>query len=82
MATAGDVCDTEPLPEDYPLRDLAIAYLTLHHAGGVMASVERILNWLIDDIEAHLQGRPQKYRLTEAMVSSRMREVSAPVDRL
>ena len=70
MFAAIDVFDQEPLPKNHPLRKLPNAYLTPHRSGGVMASVERILTYLIDDLEAHLAGRPRKYALTEAMVPS------------
>lgn len=68
LFAALDVFDQEPLPADHPLRSLTNAYLTPHRAGGIMASVERILNGLIDDMEAHFAGRPRLHALTEAMV--------------
>jgi phosphoglycerate dehydrogenase-like enzyme len=70
MFAAVDVFDQEPLAKNHPLRKLPNAYLTPHRAGGVMASVERILTYLIDDLEAHLAGKPRKYALTEAMVGA------------
>lgn len=70
LFAAIDVFDQEPLPKNHPLRKLPNAYLTPHRAGGVMASVERILNWMIDDLQAHLEGRPRSYPLTEAMIPS------------
>jgi phosphoglycerate dehydrogenase-like enzyme len=63
-----DVFDSEPLAKNHPLRKLPNAYLTPHRAGGVMESVQRILTWLIDDIEAHLAGRSRQYALTEQMI--------------
>lgn len=68
MWAAIDVFDTEPLPADHPLRSLSNAYLTPHRAGGVMESVQRILNWLIDDLEAHLTGRERRFALSEQMI--------------
>lgn len=68
LSAAVDVFDREPLPPDHPLRTLPNAYLTPHRAGGVMESVERILGWLVDDLEAHLAGRPRQHALVEAMV--------------
>lgn len=70
LSAAIDVFDQEPLPADSPLRGLPNAYLTPHRAGGLIVSVQRILNWLIDDLEAFLAGRERKYALTEAMLPS------------
>jgi phosphoglycerate dehydrogenase-like enzyme len=65
-----DVFDTEPLEADHPLRKLPNAFLTPHRAGGIMASVERALDWLANDLEAFQQGRPLKYAVTERMLAS------------
>lgn len=70
VLAAIDVFDKEPLPADHPLRALPNAYLTPHRGGGVMESVQRILTWLIDDIEAFLAGRPRQYPLTERMLNA------------
>jgi phosphoglycerate dehydrogenase-like enzyme len=68
LFAAIDVFDTEPLPRTHPLRRLPGAYLTPHRAGGVMESVHRTIQWLIDDIEAHLANRQRRHALTEAML--------------
>jgi phosphoglycerate dehydrogenase-like enzyme len=68
LFAALDVFDKEPLDKNSPLRKMPNAWLTPHRAGGVMESVQRILNWLIDDLEAHLAGEARKYPLTEQMV--------------
>lgn len=65
-----DVFDREPLAADHPLRRLPNAYLTPHRAGGVMESVDRVLSWLVDDLEAHLAGRPRQHALTEAIIAA------------
>jgi phosphoglycerate dehydrogenase-like enzyme len=70
MFAALDVFDHEPLETDSPLRTLSNAYLTPHRAGGLLSSVERIVSWLVDDLEAHLQHHPRKYALTERMIPS------------
>jgi phosphoglycerate dehydrogenase-like enzyme len=70
LFAAIDVFDQEPLPVDSPLRNLPGLCLTPHRAGGLIASVMRNINWLIDDFEAHLKGEPRKYVLTEAMIPS------------
>jgi len=33
-----------------------------------MESVQRVIGWLIDDLENHLAGRPRQYALTERML--------------
>jgi phosphoglycerate dehydrogenase-like enzyme len=58
------------LPADSPLRSLPNTYLTPHAAGGIMESLERSLTWLADDLEAHLNGQPRKYAVTEKMLVS------------
>jgi phosphoglycerate dehydrogenase-like enzyme len=70
LAAAVDVFDQEPLPAGHPLRTLPNAFLTPHRAGGLQSSVVRIIAWLVDDLEAHLAGRPRRYPLVEAMVPS------------
>lgn len=70
LSAALDVFDAEPLAADSPLRALPNAYLTPHRAGGVLASVERVVGWLVDDLEAVREGRPRRHPLTEAMLPS------------
>ncbi len=70
IQAALDVFDQEPLPADHPLRACANAYLTPHRAGGIMISNERILNYLIDDLDNVVNGRPQKFAVTERMISA------------
>lgn len=69
LIAAMDVFDTEPLPPDSPLRNVPNLHLTPHRAGGVMESVQRTLDWLIDDLDAVMAGRPQKHPLTQRMIS-------------
>jgi phosphoglycerate dehydrogenase-like enzyme len=63
-----DVFDEEPLPRQAELRRQPHAFLTPHRAGGTLASVERIIGWLADDLENHLAGRPLKHAVTEATI--------------
>ena len=70
LSAALDVFDREPLEEDSILRSLPDVYLTPHRAGGTMASVQRILGWLVDDLEAVREGRARRHSLTEAMLPS------------
>lgn len=60
-----DVFDQEPLPADHPLRDCANAWLTPHRAGGILASGNRILDLLIEDLLAASAGRPLAHGLTQ-----------------
>lgn len=70
IRAAVDVFDQEPLPADHPLRRLPNAYLTPHRGGGLIESVQRILTWLIDDMEAFMQGRERRFALTENQVNA------------
>jgi len=70
LFAALDVFDREPLEPTSPLRALPNAYLTPHRAGGVIASVRRCVGWLVDDLEAVLEGRPPQHPLTVSMLPS------------
>jgi phosphoglycerate dehydrogenase-like enzyme len=70
MYAAIDVFDQEPLEKSSPFRKLPNVFLTPHRAGGILASVERIISMLADDLEAHLNGRPRQYALTAQMIPS------------
>ncbi len=70
LFAAIDVFDQEPLEQSSPLRSLPNAYLTPHRAGGTMASVGRILEYLVDDLEALIQDRTRSHPLTERMIPS------------
>ncbi len=63
-----DVFDQEPLPADSSLRKLDNAYLTPHRAGGIIDSVVDSLDWLIDDMEAALEGKDGKYQTSIKMM--------------
>jgi phosphoglycerate dehydrogenase-like enzyme len=68
MFAAVDVFDKEPLEKNAALRKLPNAFLTPHRAGGLYESVERIIGYLVDDLEAHWAGLPRKHPLTENMI--------------
>lgn len=68
LFAALDVFEKEPLPLDSPLRKLPNAWLTPHRAGAPIESVVRIMNWLADDFEAFLDGRPLQHGLTMDML--------------
>ncbi|HEY3323618.1 MAG TPA: NAD(P)-dependent oxidoreductase [Planctomycetota bacterium] len=68
LYAAIDVFDREPLDPHAELRRLPNAFLTPHRAGGVLSSVTRTVAMLVDDLEAHLNGRPRAYALTASML--------------
>ncbi|MGF1453672.1 MAG: NAD(P)-dependent oxidoreductase [Opitutales bacterium] len=70
LIAALDVFEQEPLPADATLRKLPNTYLTPHRAGGLIRSVQRNLDWLIEDLDRHLNGQPRQHTLTEAMIPS------------
>ncbi|MEZ5166127.1 MAG: NAD(P)-dependent oxidoreductase [Acidimicrobiales bacterium] len=64
-----DVTDPiEPLPDDHPLRSLPNAVLTPHLAGSQGTELGRMADWVIDEIERFVAGRPQRNRVTRAMI--------------
>jgi phosphoglycerate dehydrogenase-like enzyme len=68
LFAALDVFDAEPLPADHPLRSLPNAYLSPHRAGGLRASVYRIVDWLVADCQAAFHDRPLQFPVTEQML--------------
>ncbi len=69
LIAALDVFDTEPLPLDSPLRSLPNVFLTPHRAGATITSVRRILDYLIDDLEAVIAGKARQHPLKQTMIS-------------
>jgi phosphoglycerate dehydrogenase-like enzyme len=65
-----DVFDIEPLPSEHPLRSCPNTFLTPHRAGGLKASVRRIVERLVDDLENHAAGRPLAWQVTEGIIPS------------
>ena len=59
-----DVFEKEPLQKGSPLRKMKNAYLTPHAAGATRESMQAVLNMLIDDLEASLNGKKRKYAVT------------------
>ncbi|MGC9451880.1 MAG: NAD(P)-dependent oxidoreductase [Oceanipulchritudo sp.] len=68
LLAALDVFEQEPLPADSPLRGLPNTFLTPHRAGGLIASVQRTIDWLIADLDHVLAGKPRQYPVVEAMI--------------
>jgi phosphoglycerate dehydrogenase-like enzyme len=70
MFAALDVFDAEPLPANSPLRKLSNVYLTPHRAGGILESVQRAGQMLVDDFIAFSEGRKRSYTLSPEMINS------------
>lgn len=69
LFAAIDVFDREPLEADAALRRLPNAFLSPHRAGGILASVQRVIDWLVDDLELFASGQPLRHPLTKEMLS-------------
>jgi phosphoglycerate dehydrogenase-like enzyme len=64
-----DVTDpVEPLPEDHPLRSLPNAIYTPHMAGSQGTELARMSDWVCDEVERFVTGRPQRNRVTRDMI--------------
>ena len=64
-----DVTDpTEPLPDDHPLLHLPNAVHTPHIAGSQGTELGRMADWVIDEIERFVAGRPQRNQITREMI--------------
>ena len=63
-----DVFDKEPLEKNSSLRTLENAYLTPHRAGGLIESILDSLNWLLDDMDAALEGKTPKFPVSIKMM--------------
>lgn len=64
-----DVTDpVEPLPDDHPLRSLPNVVLTPHIAGSQGTELARMNEWVCDEVERFVDGRPQRNRITRDMI--------------
>ncbi|MEZ5246845.1 MAG: hydroxyacid dehydrogenase [Acidimicrobiales bacterium] len=64
-----DVTDPiEPLPDDHPLRSLPNAVYTPHLAGSQGTELARMSDWVCDEVERFVAGRPQRNRITRDMI--------------
>jgi phosphoglycerate dehydrogenase-like enzyme len=64
-----DVTDpVEPLPDDHPLRSLPNAVYTPHLAGSQGTELARMSDWVCDEVERFVAGRPQRNRITRDMI--------------
>jgi len=64
-----DVTDpVEPLPDDHPLRTLPNAIYTPHIAGSQGTELARMSDWVIDEVERFVAGRPQRNQITRDMI--------------
>jgi phosphoglycerate dehydrogenase-like enzyme len=66
-----DVTDpVEPLPDDHPLRHLPNAVLTPHIAGSQGTELGRMSDWVCDEVERYVAGRPPRNRITRDMIDT------------
>ena len=64
-----DVTDPiEPLPDDHPLRTLPNAISTPHIAGSQGTELDRMSDWVCDEVERFVAGRPQRNQITREMI--------------
>ncbi len=64
-----DVTDpVEPLPDDHPLRTLPNAIYTPHIAGSQGTELARMSDWVCDEVERFVEGRPQRNQITRDMI--------------
>jgi phosphoglycerate dehydrogenase-like enzyme len=64
-----DVTDpVEPLPDAHPLRSLPNAIYTPHIAGSQGTELARMSDWVCDEVERFVEGRPQRNRITRDMI--------------
>jgi len=64
-----DVTDpVEPLPDDHPLRTLPNAIYTPHIAGSQGTELARMSDWVVDEVERFVSGRPQRNQITRDMI--------------
>ena len=66
ISAALDVYDTEPLPEDNPLRRLPNVLLTPHIAGATAQSYTSLMRCVVENIINAIEGRPVKYEVDPA----------------
>jgi len=64
-----DVYDTEPLPENSPLRQLDNVVLPPHIAGLTRASYHGLTETMLDEIERFSRGQPLKFQVTAEMLA-------------
>ena len=64
-----DVTDPiEPLPVDHPLRSLPNAVHTPHIAGSQGTELARMSDWVCEEVERFVAGRPQRNAITRDMI--------------
>ena len=64
-----DVYEQEPLPENYPLRNMVNVYAVPHMGGPTYDRRKYVTLALADDIEAFWAGEPVKHEITRSYVS-------------
>jgi phosphoglycerate dehydrogenase-like enzyme len=59
-----DVFETEPLPEDSPVRRLPNVFLTPHKAGHTVETYHRQGAAMVEDLERFFRGEPLRYQVS------------------
>ena len=65
-----DVTNPEPPVAGSPLYELPNCVLTPHIAGSAGDEVHRMSEWMADEFELFLQGKPCRYEVTEEMLKT------------
>lgn len=70
LIAALDVFDHEPLNVRDALRSLPNVYLTPHRGGGIVESLSRCVGWLVDDLQAVIDGSERQYGIDVSMLEA------------
>ncbi len=70
FTAALDVYETEPLPDDSPLRDLGNAIVSPHAAGHTHETYHRQGANAVDEVLRFLKDEPRRHRVTTAMLAT------------
>lgn len=64
-----DVTDPEPLPQDHPLRTLPTVFLTPHLAGSEGSELQRLSDYVVDEIRRWATGEPARNGITKQQLA-------------
>jgi phosphoglycerate dehydrogenase-like enzyme len=65
-----DVTDPEPPLPDSPLWEMKNVVLTSHIAGSIGDEVVRMADYMIEEFESWLDGKPTRFSVSEAMLET------------